>query len=205
MPSSDPARAELLAQLRELHAALGAEMRARWHRDIPLPDLIGDRWERARRLGFGEGSSIYDSSHVFGDVRVGRHTWIGPFTVLDGSGGLEIGDYCSISAGVQIYSHDTVDWAVSGGVLPYEYAPVRIGSRCYIGPQTVIQKGVTIGDGSIVGAGSFVRSELPPKSIAVGAPATVIGLVEFDGETVHKLYRGRDTAAGSRSDGPSPA
>jgi acetyltransferase-like isoleucine patch superfamily enzyme len=188
MPSSDETSEELVERLRALQASLAEDMRARWSRDLPLPELIGDRWERATRLGFGEGTSIYDSSHVFGDVRVGRHTWIGPFTLLDGSGGLEIGDYCSISTGVQIYSHDTVDWAVSGGVLPYEYASVRIGSRCYIGAQSVIAKGVAIGEGSIVGACSFVRGDLPPGSIAVGTPARVVGSVEFDGEAVTRRY-----------------
>jgi len=191
MPSSDAATRDLLEQLRAMHEALAGELRERWNRDLPLPDLIGDRWERARRLGFGEGTSVYDSSHVFGDVRVGQHTWIGPFTLLDGSGGLEIGDYCSISTGVQIYSHDTVDWAVSGGALPYDHAPVKIGSRCYIGAQAVVGKGVTIGAGSIVGACSFVRADVPPGSVAVGAPARVVGAVEFDGNTVVRRYETR--------------
>src|SRR5687768_11497360 len=100
----------------------------RWQRYLPFGDYVSDRWERARKMCFGEGASIYDSSLVMGDVSVGAHTWIGPFTVLDGSGGLEIGEYCSISAGVQIYSHDSVQWALSGGKAPYEKAPVKIGS-----------------------------------------------------------------------------
>lgn len=188
MPSSDAENAELLGQLRELHRELAGEMQARWRRDLPLGDLIGDRWERASRLGFGEGASIYDSSHVFGEVRVGSHTWIGPFTLLDGSGGLEIGDYCSISTGVQIYSHDTVDWAVSGGVASYEYAPTVVGSRCYVGAQSVIAKGVTIGDASIVGACSFVREDVPPGSIVVGTPARIVGAAAFDGKSVVRRY-----------------
>src|SRR3982750_1585315 len=93
------------------------------HRSLPLGDLVADRWARARALGFGEGTSVYDSALVLGDVRVGERTWIGPQTVLDGSGGLTIGSTCSISAGVHIYTHDTVRWALSGGVAPYERAP----------------------------------------------------------------------------------
>src|SRR4029077_7957518 len=147
MPSSEAPNDPLLEQLRAMQQALARDMQARWKRDLPLSELIGGRRARAKRLGFGDGASIYDSSHVFGDVRVGRHTWIGPFTLLDGSGGLEIGHYCSISTGVQIYSHDTVDWAVSGGVVPYEYAPVRIGSRCYICAQTAGAAGVTLREG----------------------------------------------------------
>ena len=107
---------EFLTTLRAIYDRLRADMRTRWQRDLPLEELLFDRWERARSLGFGEGTSIYHNRYVFGDVRVGKHTWIGPFTVLDGTGGgLQIGDYCSISAGVQIYTHDSVAWAVSGG------------------------------------------------------------------------------------------
>lgn len=150
-------------------------MRERWNRVLPVGDLLSDRWEKARYLGWGEGSSVYDSCLVLGDVRVGAGTWVGPFTVLDGSGGLEVGDHCSISAGVHIYSHDSVRHALSGGVEPIERSPTRIGSRCYLGPHAVVCKGVTIGDGCVVGAHSVVMSDLPPGSKAYGAPAKVRG------------------------------
>ena len=177
--------------LRELRAALRIEMRERWSRDLPFAELLGDRWERARELGFGAGTSIYESSYVFGEVRVGENTWIGPFTLLDGSGGLSIGDNCSISTGVQIYSHDTVKWAVSGGAAGYEYAPVAIGDWCYIGSQTVVAKGVTIGSQTVVGACSFVNRDLPPRTIAVGTPARPIGRVEVTGEQVELMIERR--------------
>ena len=153
-----------------LHRFLREEMRSKWKRVLPFSEQLLDRWEKARYLGFGEGTSIYDSSLVFGDVKVGEHTWIGPFTILDGTGGLEIGSYCSISAGVQIYTHDTVKWAVTGGEAPYEYAPVKIGDRCYIGPNAVISKGVTVGDGSVVGAQSLVMRDFPAESKVLGTP-----------------------------------
>ena len=146
----------------------------RWNRSLPFGDYIVDRWEKAKALGFGEGSSIYDSALVMGDVIVGKNTWIGPFTVLDGSGGLIIGDYCSISAGVHIYSHDTVEWATSGGKAAPAQAPVRIGSRCYIGPNVIISRGVTIGDGCVIGANSFLNSDLAAGSKAWGTPARLI-------------------------------
>jgi acetyltransferase-like isoleucine patch superfamily enzyme len=142
---------------------------------LPFGDYIVDRWEKARTLGFGEGSSVYDSVLVFGDVRVGSDTWIGPFVVLDGSGGLEIGSHCSISAGVQIYSHDSVQWAVTGGAAQYEYASTRIGNNCYIGPNTTIAKGVTVGDGCIIGANSLVLESIPAHSRAFGSPCRVAG------------------------------
>lgn len=161
--------------VRDLIAELRDRTRDKWKRVLPVGDYFSDRWEKALYLGFGEGTSIYDSALVIGDVKVGKGTWIGPFTVLDGSGGLEIGDHCSISAGVQIYSHDTVKWALSGGQAQPERAPTKIGSRCYLGPNTVVAKGVTIGDGCIVGANSLVLKDIPAGSRAYGTPSKIVG------------------------------
>src|SRR3954469_179483 len=96
----------LWGQLKAFWQQRREDVHARFERTLPFGDYVVDRWEKARLLGFGEGSSIYDSALVIGAVEVGAHSWIGPGTVLDGSGGLRIGAYCSISAGVQIYSHD---------------------------------------------------------------------------------------------------
>lgn len=150
-------------------------MDRQYRRTLPFADYIVDRWEKARALGFGEGTSIYDSVLVLGDVRVGPKTWIGPFCVLDGSGGLKIGANCSISAGAQIYSHDSVRWAVSGGKEPYSYAPTQIGDECYIGPNVVISKGVTIGRNCIIGANSLVIENVPDGMKAAGTPCRVLG------------------------------
>lgn len=175
--SGDTGRiAELLEQLRALSVQQQMHISATWNRSLPFGDYIVDRFEKARSLGFGEKASIYDSALVLGNVRVGDNTWIGPFTVLDGSGGLEIGSYCSISAGVQIYTHDTVKWAITGGAHLPERAPVHIGARCYIGPNVVISKGVTIGDGCVIGANSFVNSDVPEGMRAWGSPAKVKGV-----------------------------
>jgi acetyltransferase-like isoleucine patch superfamily enzyme len=148
---------------------------SKFNRFLPFGDYISSRWEKARALGFGEGSSIYDSAHVFGDVTVGEGTWIGPYTILDGTGGgLTIGSHCSISAGVQIYTHDTVNWAISGGKANAENTPTRIGDNCYIGPNVIVSRGVILGDGCIVGAQSFVNRNFPAGSKIAGCPARII-------------------------------
>ena len=171
---------ELREGLTGLHQDLQRKMRDQWDRDLPLDELLFDRWERARNLGFGEGASIYHLSYVYGDVKVGEKTWGGPFTLLDGTGGLEIGAYCSISAGVHIYTHDTVRWALSRGAVEPERAPVRIGDCTYIGSQAVIRKGVTIGDHCVIGAGAFVDRDIAPYTVAAGVPCRPIGRVVVD-------------------------
>lgn len=163
----------LLDQLRSLWLLRRREVHMRHDRSLPFADYIVDRWEKSRELGFGEGTSIYDSVLVLGDVSVGKNTWIGPFVVLDGSGGLSIGSNCSISTGVQIYSHDSIQWALSGGEAKYDYAATSIGDNCYIGPNTVISKGVRIGNGCLIGACSLVLNDIPDNAKAYGTPCRI--------------------------------
>lgn len=165
MTKQDPLR-----QIHDAWLAARQSLAARWDRTLPLGEYVVDRWEKARLLGFGEGASIYDSAVVLGTVSVGAHTWIGPWVMLDGSGGLSIGSFCSISAGVQIYTHDSVKWATSGGKAEIERSPTRVGNNCYIGPNVIIARGVSVGDGCIIGANSVVLSDVPSGMKAFGNP-----------------------------------
>lgn len=164
-------------QLQQLHHSLFAEFKKQFNRTLPFTDEVFDRWERAKKLGWGEGTSIYDSSYIFGNVSVGKKCWIGPFTIIDGSGGLTIGDHCTISTGVHIYSHDNLKQTLSGGKLPIEHAAVSIGNCCYIGPQSMIVKGVSIGNHCVIASNSFVNKDVEDFMIVAGNPAKVIGKV----------------------------
>jgi len=154
---------------RKLQRRLQLQKMTEFKRRVSLGDLVTDRWENAREYGFGEGTSMYDNVLVIGDVKVGKNTWIGPNVVLDGSAGLTIGDNCTICAGVQIYSHDSVKWALSGGEAPYERTPTHIGSNVFIGPNAVIARGVTIGDGAAIGALTFVNKSVPENGKLAGS------------------------------------
>ena len=127
-------------------------MKDEFDRHVSIQDLLSDRWETAKFYGFGEGTSCYNNVLILGDVKVGKNTWIGPNVILDGSGGLEIGDYVSISAGVQIYSHHTVNWSISLGTKPVKMEPTKVGGDVYLGPNSIIQMGTSIGKKAVVGA-----------------------------------------------------
>lgn len=148
-------------QLIDILKHLRQTVKDRFDRHVSIQDLLSDRWETASFYGFGEGTSCYNNVLILGDVKVGENTWIGPNVILDGSGGLEIGDYVSISAGVQIYSHHTVDWSTSLGSEPVNRQPTKIGNGVYLGPNSVIQLGTSIGDKAVIGAMSFVNKDIP--------------------------------------------
>jgi acetyltransferase-like isoleucine patch superfamily enzyme len=112
-------------------------------------------------------------------VQVASGTWIGPNVILDGSGGLRIGSGCDVSAGVQIYTHDTVERVLTEGTAEIARSPVTIEDHCHIGAGAVIARGVTIGHHSVIGACAFVNRDVPAFSVAIGVPARTAGRVEI--------------------------
>ena len=180
---------ELSRLLQQMHRERDAELKARFDRVLPFADGLFDRWDRAKFLGFGNNVSIYDSALIFGEVTVGDNTWIGPYVLLDGSGGgISIGQWCSISTGVQIYTHDSVLRALSGGVLPQRTGSVRCGDCCYIGSQSIVAVGATIGNHCVIAANSFVNRDVLDRTIVGGNPAKRLGRVEGTGKDVRLVY-----------------
>ena len=126
---------------------------------------------------------------ITGDPVIGKGTWIGAFTVIDGSGGLTIGDGVDVSCGVQIYTHSTARRCVSGRHYPeVDRAPTVIGDRVFLGANATVIMGVTIGEGAVVGAGAVVTSNVEPYAIVAGVPARQIGRVVTTGGRVDFLY-----------------
>ncbi len=179
---------KIFNDLQELYGELDDQFKKKFDRSLPFSESIFDRWERAKKLGWGAETSVYNSSFIFGDVQVGKKCWIGPFTIIDGSGGLKIGDNCTISAGTHIYSHDNIKQTLSGGKIPIEKQPVSIGSNTYISPNVIVTKGVTIGNCCLVGANYLVKNDFPNYSIIAGNPAKKIGTVQIENDQIKLIY-----------------
>jgi acetyltransferase-like isoleucine patch superfamily enzyme len=113
-----------------------------------------------------------------GYIRLGDRVEIGPYSVLWGGGGIEIGNNVHLGAHVHITSHQgrQVPAGQRNGELPFsiECAPVRIGDDVLIYSGAIVVPGVTIGDHAVVGAGAVVVSDIPPYATAVGVPARVV-------------------------------
>jgi acetyltransferase-like isoleucine patch superfamily enzyme len=162
--------------------ALRRRMKAKYDRHVPLGSLLHDRWQMARDHGFGEGTSIYDECVIDGEVTIGKNCWIGPYTVLDGRGGLIIGDHVDIGAGTHIYSHNTIERALTGHRAQMHRAPTRIGNCCFIAPNSIVGPGTIIGDHCFVAAGSYVEGTFSAFSYIAGNPANCVGQVVIRGD-----------------------
>jgi acetyltransferase-like isoleucine patch superfamily enzyme len=81
---------------------------------------------------------------------------------------IRVGSDLRLGFGARIFDADLHDL---DSATPERCAPVRIGDRVWIGANAIVLRGVQIGDDVVVGAGSVVSRDLPPRCIAVGAPA----------------------------------
>lgn len=147
-----------------------------------LDDFVGgllNDVERARYLGLPETTRIRERTKIVSpeNLVMGEHCWIGENTVLDASGGLEIGDHTSIGLNCLVFTHSS--WLANmmlenhPGSDLIERKPVRIGKGCFIGGNSVIMMGVTIGDCVTVNPLSVVTKDVPAYSLVSGNPARV--------------------------------
>lgn len=129
-----------------------------------------------------------------GKVIVGSFVHIGGNSHLSGSGGITIGNFCTISQGVRIYSasDDYSGQTMTNPMTPIEMraenrAPVVLRDHVIVGSGSVVLPGSSLGTGSAVGALSLIKSDLEDWTIYGGSPARKIrsrgrGLLDFNPE-----------------------
>lgn len=121
-----------------------------------------------------------------GQISVGRRVHIAPYAMVIGVGGVVIGDYVGVGSFARIYSHSEapIDGKrMSGPMIPESMkgmitAPVILEKDSLVGTGAVLLPGVTLGEGAIVAANSFVPANtiIKPWSIYAGVPARLVGL-----------------------------
>lgn len=133
----------------------------------------------------GEGCIFQDSVYIRagarGSVVFGTGCMVNSFCRFFGHGGIEIGNNSQIGPGVTI---TTTEHDFTREDFAEAFKPVKIGKRVWVGANVTILPGVTIGDNTVVGAGSVVTRDLPPNSVAVGVPAKVIKTTQSNSDDV---------------------
>lgn len=105
-------------------------------------------------------------------VKIGDKTNINRKCILDGRGGLVIGDNVNISAEVAIY---TAGHKINSSQFEYYTKPVEICNHVWIGTRAMIMPGVKVGAGAMVLPAAVVTKDVPPFAIVGGVPAKIIG------------------------------
>lgn len=110
-----------------------------------------------------------------GDIHLNEGVYIGPYTVLFGSGGLRVGRDSAIAAHSVVVPSNHA-FAEAGHIWDQGVTMegVTIGSGVWIAARVVVLDGVTIGDGAVVAAGAVVSRDVPPGAVVAGVPARVI-------------------------------
>lgn len=139
------------------------------------------------------GNFVFESTA--GIVKIGNHSYIGGGTFISRSS-IEIGDNVTIAWGCTFYDHDShsLDYLKRRKDIDDELndirngrnfiankdwsdvnsKPIKICNDAWIGMNVIILKGVTVGEGAIVGAGSVVTKDVPAWTIVAGNPARVV-------------------------------
>lgn len=148
------------------------------NRDIPQRVVIGPRAVLRGILRNEAG----------GQIEIGADVYLGDGTLISAAGEIVIGAGTLMAHGVQVFDNDThpVDpeqrarhfrmilGVEPAGPVEIGRAPVRIGQRCWIGMNALIMKGVTLGDETVVAAGSVVVGDFPARVLVGGNPARLI-------------------------------
>jgi acetyltransferase-like isoleucine patch superfamily enzyme len=98
-------------------------------------------------------------------LSLGEGCDIGAFTYINAKNGVTIGEGAQVGSHCSIYSVSTID---------DKEGPVVLAANCKLGAHSVVMPGVTIGVNAVVGAMSFVNSDIPDNCVAYGVPAKVV-------------------------------
>lgn len=109
----------------------------------------------------GSGTTIQDQCRLYGNIKIGSGCVFAPNVYA--------------SSGTHVFDRQpTLPIQMQEQLYNASDKPIEIGDDCWIGVNAVLMQGVTIGKGSIIGAGSIVTKEIPPYSVAAGAPAKIL-------------------------------
>lgn len=130
------------------------------------------------RIEIGEDARINEQVYVGGmktpssALIVGKRAIIMQLTYINPTLPVEIGDDTGIGGHCLLFTHGS--WSSKLEGYPVTFAPIKLGNKVWLPWRVFVLPGVTIGDGSVIGANSLVTADIPSNSLAAGSPAKIL-------------------------------
>jgi acetyltransferase-like isoleucine patch superfamily enzyme len=155
---------------------------ARWPLHGDALDMLRDgRLELGPHVLFEP--DVWITAPAPGRIRIGGGTFLNLGVMVAAVQLVEIGDHCMFANGCFVtdgnHRFDDPERPVPWQGFTSK-GPTRIGDNVWCGANVIVTSGVTIGERCVIGANSVVTTDLPPFSIAAGAPAQVLRTVTYD-------------------------
>jgi len=169
------------------------------HADRIGPDIPLTHWRlyfkstmprlcKRKFLSFGDGADFRPGAYAVGcsKISLGARVVIRPNSMLfadprDGGAGIYIEDDVMLGSGVHIYVHNHRFDDVTRPIIEqghYDSRAVTIEKGAWIGANSILLPGITVGANAVIGAGSVVTRSVPPRSVVAGSPAKIIRSLE---------------------------
>ena len=146
------------------------EINTKYHEPDELAALFSELIGEPVGENFGLSPPFYTD---FGkNTVVGERTFINAGCKFQDQGGIVIGDDCLIGHNATLCTINHAQDPDRRGDM--EFHPIHIGNKVWLGANVTILPGVTIGDNSVIGAGSVVTRDIPPDVLALGVPCRVV-------------------------------
>jgi len=157
-----------------MRRAIWRALAARFGDGVHVGSGVGFKHPETFEVGHGVfiGAQAYLQGRFDGRCVIGDHVWIGPQSYLDARD-LAIEEYVGWGPGAKVLGSTHTGIPVDVPVIEtdLEIRPVRIEAWADIGTNAVVLPGVTVGRGSLVGAGAVVTTDVPPFAVVAGVPA----------------------------------
>jgi galactoside O-acetyltransferase len=149
--------------------------------NMTTPDSLEERFRLIKEIFSGEGNVWIEPPIYFcygKNIEIGEDCYINFNCNFVDDGKIIIGNKVMFGPGVTVA---TVGHPINPKYRGYMYSfPVKIENNCWIGAGAIICPGVTIGENSVIGAGSVVTKDIPANVIAVGNPCKVLRIINED-------------------------
>ncbi len=179
--------AKKLAQV--LHWRYGAVLGGESHKWAAGAEAQRVARLKAALAACGEDVTIRPGAHILvpSRVQLGHHVALGHYTMLNGNGGIHLGDFVLLGDHVVLASSTHPVEAVRFHTT--EEAPIRVEDNAWLGAGAIVLPGVTIGANAVVAAGAVVTADVPANTVVGGVPARPLRTFELSSQEAQRQKR----------------